>query len=278
MEPRDPMAHEALLELAELAPLQGLEPEEHRRLAEHLEAGCEECEVRYAEGLRALDVLADAAPDVDPSPALREALLTSVAPAREERRSQGGGWRVAFPALAAGVALAVAVGSLYTALRIEHDARETLREARAQLDAQIEAKLARDDTRLEDLAARLARFESALETKGGTLRVRELPLGGTSDSVTATARAVVDTEAHQVLLLASRLPPAPPGHTYQLWVIESGAPAPRSAGVFDPDAGGRVLHVETAPGDLEREFQVAVSVEPSGGMPQPTGPIVLASH
>jgi anti-sigma-K factor RskA len=87
---------------------------------------------------------------------------------------------------------------------------------------------------------------------------------------------VMDASGHQVLLLASRVPPLPAGQTYQLWVIVSGTP--QSLGVFRPDPDGRVLHMETENVTFSSDAKVAVSVEPSGGVPQPTGPIVLISH
>lgn len=274
MEPRERARHEELAELAGLAPLQGLAAEEQRRLVDHLAEGCDSCALRYREGVAALDVLALAAPDATPTPGRRETLLAAIAPdaaAPSARAFQRAQRRAVFAALAAGVALAIAAGALLTALRVERGALEGIRLARSQLDA----RLASGDRQLAGLDARLARFERAIEASGG-LRIRELPLDATSASLSASARVMVDPAGSQVLLLASRLPPAPPGHTYQLWVIEDGAP--RSVGVFDPDEGGRVLHVESAPGDLTREFSVAVSVEPSGGLPQPSGPIVLASH
>jgi anti-sigma-K factor RskA len=48
--------------------------------------------------------------------------------------------------------------------------------------------------------------------------------------------------------------------------------------VFKPDPEGRVVHVESESLTLASDAKVAVSVEPSGGVPQPTGPIVLISH
>lgn len=269
----DRLTHAQLVELAELAPLQGLEPEEHRLLAEHLDGGCSECAERYTEGVAALDVLGLAVPHVAPTPESREALLETITSAREGTGSlRRDGWRVAFPALAAGVAVVLAVGSLFTARHIEHTAADALRLARAQMDA----RLAERDQQMQALSARLAHFEETLQARGESA-VRELALGGEAAFVRASARVVVDRAGHQVLLLASELPPAPPGHTYQLWVIVSGAP--HSLGVFDADDGGRALLVESGSFDLAAdEFSVAVSVEPAGGVPQPTGPIVLVSH
>lgn len=271
MEPEVRLTHEQLRDLAELAPLRGLDPEEHRRVADHLAEGCDECAGRYARGLDALEVIGATVALLPPSPGRRDALLAAaepatVAPIAAPRKR----WHLAIPALAAAIALVLAAGSLHTARRAEQRAVSGVRLARAQVDA----RLAERERDIESLAARLARFEHAVEVDEA--RVRELPLSGEASFVNASARVVVDRAGNQVLLLASELPPAPEGHTYQLWVIVSGAP--RSLGVFDADAGGRALFVESGPLELNEDFSVAVSVEPAGGVPQPTGPIVLVSH
>lgn len=270
---RDESVHAALRELAELAPLEVLASDERGRLAEHLGEGCTACEESYARGARALDVLALAAPALAPAPERRGQLLAALDPPRAawelraERRERR---RFALSALAAGVALALGLGFAVSSWRAWRASESAVLLARQQIDA----LLAERDRRIEALSERLRRFEHVLAE--GQAGARALTLAGEASFGGTSARVVVDPEGHQVLLLASRLPPPPPGHTYQLWVIESGTP--RSLGVFDPDAAGRVLHIESDPSQLPGDIRVAVSVEPSGGVPQPTGPIVLASH
>jgi hypothetical protein len=269
MERVDPRLHAELMELAELAPLAVLEEGEERRLAAHLRAGCAECAEIYDASARAAAMLADAVDAVRPEPRRRDMLLAAVAePIAAMERAPRSGWRVALPALAAGIALLLAASAILTARRVERDAADAVRTARAELDT----RLADGDAQVAALSARLADFEAAVGERG----VRQVTLAGDAAFGNASARVVVDPAGHQVLLLASHLPPAPPGRTYQLWVIVSGAP--ESMGVFDSDAGGRALHVESRPLELADDFSVAISVEPAGGVPQPTGPIVLMSH
>ncbi len=270
------LTHEELLALAELAPLQGLEPEEHRQLARHLEEGCPECANRYAEGFEALDVLAWTTPAVTPTAERRALLLDAIGgDATDRQLASTAGWRVAAPALAAGLALVLATASLFSSLfnadRVEHSAKELVRQARAQL----EERLTVPERRIESLSLRLDQFAQTLESNR-LASIREFTLAGEASFVGTSARVVVDPSGRQVLLLASELPPAPPGRVYQLWVIVKGSP--RSVGVFDADTSGRALHVETGPLEVSDELSVAVSVEPIGGVPQPTGPIVLASQ
>jgi anti-sigma-K factor RskA len=92
--------------------------------------------------------------------------------------------------------------------------------------------------------ARVAAFSNA----AGTLRV-----GGGSAQVASFALA-----------------PAPPGRSYELWVLRPGA-APRAAGLVR--AGDHPTLADVHPGD-----QVAVTVEPAAGSAVPTSaPVAVAS-
>jgi anti-sigma-K factor RskA len=76
------------------------------------------------------------------------------------------------------------------------------------------------------------------------------------------------------MLLLQDLPRQPASRTYQVWVIRDGPPA--SAAVLPPGADGQqVVELQQ---DLDGVHTVAVSVEPAGGSPSPTGPIVLAGN
>jgi hypothetical protein len=74
--------------------------------------------------------------------------------------------------------------------------------------------------------------------------------------------------------VASGLPAAPVGKTYQLWAITAGTPLP--AGVFDVDPkGSAALRVKPVAGSGEVEM-FAVTLEPVGGLPKPSGAMYLA--
>jgi anti-sigma-K factor RskA len=268
-----PNGHEELQELAWLAPLGALLPDEQRRVAQHVAAGCEVCSAALREGDEALEVLALAAPAVAPSPGAREALLGSLgrAPVRRASGPQAAPRRRAsgqrFAAVAAGLAIVLSAASLALVWREARDTRRALDAA----DARVSERIAAETQRREALAARV---EQALETR--TLTPVSLALAGEASFGAAQARVVMDAAGQQVLLLASRIPPLPRGRTYQLWVIVAGAP--RSLGVFAPDGDGRVVFVGSETLELPSGVQAAVSIEPSGGVPQPTGPIVLVSR
>ena len=74
--------------------------------------------------------------------------------------------------------------------------------------------------------------------------------------------------------MAGNLAPLPADRQYQLWVFVDGKPV--DAGVFDPDASGRALFESKDLAAIRIAQNFAVTVEPRGGLPQPSGPIVLA--
>jgi len=77
-----------------------------------------------------------------------------------------------------------------------------------------------------------------------------------------------------VLLIASNLPPAPAGKTYEMWVIPKGG-APRPAGTFQAGAQGTAMHI--LPGVVESSVTLAVTVEPEAGSPAPTSGILFSA-
>jgi anti-sigma-K factor RskA len=99
-------------------------------------------------------------------------------------------------------------------------------------------------------------------------------LAGLEPAPSARARMIWNAPAGG-LLVAAGLPPAPEGKDYQLWAI-AGTSAPVPAGVFGVDARGTAtLTVPPLP-DVGKVDVFAVTLEPAGGRPAPSGPMYLA--
>jgi len=269
--------HQELLELAALLPLGTLSPEDEERIDAHLRGGCADCEAAIRASAAVVDALALTVEPLEPAPELRARLLARAAeegasragppPAplrapRARRRARLAVAAALAASLLAAIGLGLEVGDLRGALAGEE---ETV--------ARLEAALADASAERDRLAGRLAASERTL----GDLTSREtrtVALAGTEHAPAAAARAFLDPENRRLVLVVYELPPPPPGRSYQLWVIVGGDPV--SAGVFDVDPEGRTRYETTGVPAVEGPVTIAVTVEPAGGLPKPSGPLVLA--
>jgi anti-sigma-K factor RskA len=104
---------------------------------------------------------------------------------------------------------------------------------------------------------------------------KAVTLIGSDTAKQATGFLLYDSRTQKVWLYSVNLPESPTGMTYQLWAIHD---KPVSIGTFNMDTGKAAhLLVKKAPSFADAKT-FAVSLEPSGGRPQPTGPIYLLSQ
>jgi anti-sigma-K factor RskA len=150
---------------------------------------------------------------------------------------------------------------------------------------EIQAALASREAELDELRIQLTRRERELTGLRTVLAQRDemltflrspsvkvISLAGLEKAKAAGAFLLFDPESKKAFFYAFNMPPLPGGKIYQLWAIVD---KPVSAGTFSTDAGQKArLVVRSAP-DLARITKFAVSVEPEGGRPQPTGDIYL---
>ena len=103
---------------------------------------------------------------------------------------------------------------------------------------------------------------------------RVIDLAGQGTNKQASARIVVNPQEKRWVIYVRDLPPASADKTYQLWFVpKSGNPI--SAVVFNTQANG-VIEIEVPlPADLPELQAAAVTTEPAGGVPQPTGGFAL---
>jgi anti-sigma-K factor RskA len=272
-------SHEPFAELAAGWALGALARADAARFEAHLAEGCAACERAVREYAEAL---ARTAADVaEPPPAsVRAELVHRVAPARRGARVRlVVGWAASL-ALAAGIAAVVAADrvSRTYAPELAAMAREsaTLRDRLAEQLRTVADLQRRVDEQERTLT--LVRAEAAEDARVVALLndpgTRVVGLAGLAPSPGAQARVLWNARAGG-LLVTRDLPPAPPGKTYELWAIAGGAPRP--AGVFGVDSAGHAsVRVEPIAGVAQVDV-FAVTLEPEGGMPSPTGQMYLAS-
>lgn len=200
--------------------------------------------------------------DVPPSSADVTSRRTAVASARPAR-----------PAPASWLPLAgvAALAVLLLLYAVQQRARVALLEGQL---ADATMRLAGTEADMREARTRVVRSqaETAVLAAGD---MRAVALSGQSSAPEAVGRAFW-SRAHGLVLTATRLPDLPRERTYQVWVLTDGAPV--SAGLFVPDAEGRATAVFDTPVSLPQPTGVAVSVEPEGGAPAPTGDTILSGQ
>ena len=261
---------ERLAELASLHALGVLTAEEQAELVQAASVD---------EGLRSEVValertalaMAAAVPQVDPPAALRARVLASVGgvskPA-EGRVVQMRPRRAALPAwLAAAAALVAAMGLGLWALQL----RGALLEMSARVDA-AESEV----TEIRRVLGSEREQVRVLQAKADVLFAPDMvrvDLTGQPAAPTAAARAFW-SRRKGMTFSASALPPLPARKVYQVWVIPA-SQVPISAGLISPDPQGAALVHFATPEDVPTPVVLAVTLEPEGGVRQPTGDKVL---
>ncbi|WP_433307017.1 anti-sigma factor [Actinoplanes sp. CA-030573] len=130
--------------------------------------------------------------------------------------------------------------------------------------AVVQTSRVRDEhARAETAEAASARLQALLTAPD--LVVKESPVTGGGRVTVATSRL---HDAGVIMLAAAAAPTG--GRVYQLWTIRSAVPVPE--GTLPP---GRTTSVQIVAG-MDAASAVGVSVEPPGGSPKPTMPLVAA--
>jgi hypothetical protein len=220
-----------------------------------------------------LEGVAESVPAMTPSAALRERVCAAVAtepqePPRRDRRvgiarQSRRPMRAMLLLAAAAAVLVLAIGAVV--LRLDRSRRE------------LAVELSRVQGLNVELLQQVKRFGAQTDLALSILTasdMSEIPLEGHESAVAAAARAYW-SPARGLLVVADRLPAPPAGRIYQVWIIEGGQPV--SAGLLGEEPGNRGMLIVTPPRPATAgSVTVAVTDEPPGGLPAPSGTIRLA--
>ncbi|MEW6544784.1 MAG: anti-sigma factor [Nitrospirota bacterium] len=149
----------------------------------------------------------------------------------------------------------------------------TLTEREAELD-RLRAQASDQQREIAGLRKTLAQRDEMLAFLRSP-NVKVVSLAGADQAKSAGALLLFDPESKKAFFYGFNMPPLPAGKTYQLWAI---AGKPISAGVFGTDAGQKSRLVIRSIPDPADVAKFAVSMEPEGGRPQPTGEIYLVGQ
>lgn len=253
----------------DLLALGALDAEDLRLVQSHL-SECADCARRMGEARGRISLLALAAPREQPSAGVRARLMQRVRASAESSASMPAkhaapehlvfdrahspkrmGWPLGWAALAVGLAAAALL------LWVNNGRLDRELQALQQNTAALQQKEIQNRHLLE------------LFTAPDTIQVSLAPMPGH-----AGVHARVQYSRRRGLLVYAGDMPAPPArHCYELWLIPM-AGNPINAGVFHADASGRAtVMMSSLPAGVEPKA-FAVTIEPEGGMPKPTGEMV----
>jgi len=249
-----------LQEQASLYAAGAMTESERKAFVRHLEEDqCAVCvsEVKELQSVAAM-LAFDTAP-ATPSPAVRERLMEqarSVAPARPVPRlpflTQH--W---LPLLTTAVAIgAIAITLAATRANDELSRLTLVLNSRV---AQLEVQVAQTQTYIATLTSP---------------EVRVVNLAGQGLNVQASGRIFWDQSRKKWFFYVRDLPQLPADKSYQLWFVPA-AGNPVSAVVFNTERDGTVEQQIDVPEGVAALKAAAVTTEPAGGLPQPSGAFAL---
>lgn len=252
----------------DLYALGALEGEDRQRFEAHLRS-CEACQKQLAEAQNLCGLIGMTAPEVVPPETVKAKLMdsiknektakeqtstqTAVKPARKRAR-----WGLRF---SLGFALATVVLALICSWLWKEN---TLHEQ------QLGRMMARMHKLQTEAQQKQAAMQAMTKVMGAPDTV-QVALAHQQGTPPGSAQVFYNARLG-IVVYTGVIAPAPSDKSYQLWLVpDSGAPV--SAGVVEAnqETGASVAHLPQ--GLAAKAF--AVTLEPKGGRPQPTGPKVL---
>jgi anti-sigma-K factor RskA len=251
--------HERFEELIPIYALGALDGEELREVEEHLKTGCTACETMLREEENMVSLFPYSVHTPTPSPRVKRRLFERIKKKNRiaEEPYRPGFWEGLWPVwlTVGGVgALALIMFLFVSNLSLRHRING------------LEIEM----SRINEQTAREREIAVFLENPD----VSVVNLVGLKPGLKSRGRMLWDRRQNKALFYGIDLPLVPPGKTYQLWAIADSTPI--SMGIFKVDeSGDTVMRMESVPASVQR---FAVTLEPDGGVPLPTGEMYLAGE
>jgi anti-sigma-K factor RskA len=287
-----------------------LDPADAAEVRRHLAAGCPQCQAHYAEAVAVMASIPLSLPPSTITPALRQRVLNTLdpadtapatlkltAPPARQPFQRPSPWRFSLAGLAAAasIGLLIGAGGLFAYMSPVFKARDILSTelARATDDSdRLRTALSAKDRELARRVSEVVSLQNILEdqtklveslraTRDGALQqvqlmssptLKVVELAGLPAQPNARALLFFDTATRQSKIVAQTLTPQPAGRTYEVWLITADSKK-YPAGTFNTDATGTMTATIDIPAGLLPLAAIAISDEPEGGSPQPTGNI-----
>jgi anti-sigma-K factor RskA len=211
-----------------------------------------------------------------------DATLPTGAAGRESARRSGNAelWRAI-----AGMSLAAMIATVMVAIEFTRNlSGEVAYHGRvadelARRNHSLKHQLALSQRKLElaetsdsETRANLTRILLSADAKA--VRLGPTPMQPGANAPQARGLVIISAKTNGAAMHVSGLPQLPAGRVYELWWIGAKG-GPVSAGLFRPGPRGEASMTTTLPPAGDELLASAVTIEPDGGVPKPTGPTVL---
>jgi anti-sigma-K factor RskA len=243
-----------------------LDPATHAAVEAHLSGGCELCEQRLLDLGEVSVALAEAAPQKTPPASVKLGLMQTIARERAKAPTSTPTPIITthttslWPRLVAVMGVAASIALIFWVNTLRSDLAET-RSALETTQQQL-GHLVRNESVQKDAAYLF-----------GLPCTQMVHLNGVAPNEASFANVVMHPHEDFAVAYIYRMPPPPADKEYQLWFEMDGKPV--SAGMFTvDDNGGAMIKLQKLPDPFAiKSFQV--TIEPMGGMPEPTGMMYL---
>lgn len=263
--------------------LHALDEEERAKFEEMLANASDEERDLYQQMWSAANQLAFTVEKNEPGPAVKEQLINKIKTEPDEQEAQDTvtdiqettsekeetdsadfNW-AAFAAAASFALLIISLSLVFYSFNLSSEISNK------------ESVITQQETQITELKSELQQKEEML----AILEAREVDLvmmSGLEVNPDGYGKIIWNSEQQQALLQVSNLPAVPKDKDYQLWLIKNNKPV--SAGVFAVNnESDKFFKIEKmADADEQSANAFAVTMEPKGGVPQPTGDMYLMGN
>jgi anti-sigma-K factor RskA len=245
-----------LQETAALYAVGALPESERTAFVRHLEEdGCRVCQDEVRELKAAGDLLTFSLPLNQPSENVHKRLMEQArAAAPAPRRPRWSLWAAVLSGLTA-----VAASSILVVVMNDNTELRRLANSLSARVSQLESQLTQQRVRYTMLTSP---------------QVQVVNLAGQGANSNASGRIFWDKSKRRWLFYTANLAPVTSDKTYQLWFVPK-AGNPVSASVFNTDQNGAAEVDIPVPQSIDELKAAAVTTEPAGGLPQPSGAFAL---
>ncbi len=267
-----------------------LDGEDFKEFDAHLKTGCTVCRAEISAFSATAAMIPDALPPLTLSPDLKERVMFNAGLAQvtkayveaaPESPPESAGWerepvervteRSAGRRRAGWLAYGLAFAGLVMLAGFSMYVLNLFKTISSQ-DAYITTQQAQ----ITRLLSEVDRRDAILKVLGSR-RIEIVTMDGLGVNPVGYGKILWDPEKKVAVLQVSNLPPVPSGKDYQLWIIRNQKPV--SAGIFavtnerERESFFQVQPIEVT--DRSEVDAFAVTLEPKGGVPQPTGEMYL---